>query len=59
MAPTNCHAESRGSCVSVSRVITYFTLDKTPVSPTMQEKGSLEPPRSRAFKAASFPRLRS
>ncbi len=29
MAPTNCHAESRGSCVSVSRVITYFTFDKT------------------------------
>ena len=25
MAPTNCHAESRGSCVSVSRVMTYFT----------------------------------
>ena len=38
IAPTNCHAESRGSCVSVSRVITYFTLDKTPVSPTISEK---------------------
>ncbi len=29
MAPTNCQAESRASCVSVSRVITYFTFAKT------------------------------
>ena len=44
MAPTNCRAESRGSCVSVSRVITYFTFDKTAVSPTTSEKRSRASP---------------
>src|SRR3990172_6573643 len=38
MAPTSCHAALRGSCVSVSRVITYFTLDRISVLPTMREK---------------------
>jgi signal recognition particle subunit SRP54 len=38
MVPTNCHAESRASCVSVSRVITYFTLCKAVVSPTTSAK---------------------
>ena len=37
MAPTNCRAESRGSCVSVSSVITYFTPGRVAVSPTMSE----------------------
>src|SRR5512145_3075412 len=40
IVPTHCHAESRGSCVSVSRVITYFTFARTAVSPTRSDKRS-------------------
>ena len=59
MAPTNSRAESRGSCVSVSRVMTYFTFDKASVLPTTREKRLVAPPRNSKFKSASFPRLRS
>ena len=63
MAPTNCRAASRGSCVSVSSVMTYFTPGKhcrladdereaIPVWPNV-------PPRSSEFNSASLPRLRS
>ena len=40
IAPTNCRATSRGNCVSVSRVMTYFTVDRIAVSPTTSEKSS-------------------
>jgi len=43
MAPTNCRADPGEACVSVSRVITYFTFDNTAMSPTIKEKRSLEP----------------
>ena len=59
MAPTNCRAASRGSCVSVSSVMTYLTLGSTAVSPTISEKRSPASPRSSAFRSASLPRLRS
>ena len=59
IAPTNCRAESRGSCVSVSSVMTYFTFESTAVSPTTSENRSLPLPRSNEFRSASFPRLRS
>jgi hypothetical protein len=39
MALTSCRAESRGSWVSVSRVITYFTCNSTAVPPTTRETG--------------------
>ena len=60
MAPTSCRAASRGSWVSVSRVITYFTFNSAAVLPTTREKPShASPPRRREFSSASFPRLRS
>ena len=59
MVATNCRAASRGNCVSVSSVITYFTFARASIPPTMSEKQSPEPPRSSEFKSASLPRLRS
>ena len=59
MAATHCQAESRGSCVSVSRVMTYFTLDRISVAPTTSAKQSFEEPRRNEFRSESFPRLRS
>ena len=38
MAPTNCRAESRGNCVSVSSVMTYLILFKTSVLPIIMRK---------------------
>jgi hypothetical protein len=63
MAPTNCRAASRASCVSVSRVMTYLTPDRMAVSPTTSEKpifpAASGAARSSAFRSASLPRLRS
>jgi hypothetical protein len=62
MVPTNCRAASRGSCVSVSRVMTYRTPDRTRVADDERKAVPGErpaPPRSSAFRSASLPRLRS
>ena len=48
MAPTNCRAESRGSCVSESSGITNLTFDRSAVFPTTSEKRSGAPPRRRS-----------
>ena len=57
ITPTNCRAESRGSCVSVSSVITYFTFGSTAVSPTTSEKRSLAPPRRSAVQVRELAAL--
>jgi len=54
MLPTNCHAESRGSCVSVSSVIIYFILGKTALSPDTAKKASSVPPRKSRFNSPVF-----
>ena len=59
IAATNWRALSRGSSVSVSKVITYLTLVSTAVAPTTSEKRLPASPRNSAFRSASLPRLRS
>ena len=59
MAPTSWRAQSRGSCVSVSKVMTYLTWDSVEILPTIVENRSACCPRSKALRSLSFPRLRS
>lgn len=51
-------AESRGSCVSLSRVIAYYT-DRAQVPSTKSEKRWFGPPRNREFTSSCLPPLRS
>ena len=57
--PTSKRAVSRGSCVSVSRVMTYLIDGRIVWSPTMAAKFSLEAPLKRALNCINLPRLRS
>ncbi|MNC49683.1 hypothetical protein D3C75_988790 [compost metagenome] len=59
IAPMHWRATSRGSRVSVSRVMTKRTDSSGATSPTINAKRCCPLPRSNALSSASLPRLRS
>ena len=55
MLPISVRAASRGSCVSVSRVMTYLIEARIEASPTISEKAVGSPSRSKALNCSSLP----